>query len=78
MLTYSHIKRLRGEGKNAVLEDWNYDINEDIQKKYKCHRDAITFEGKFISNIINDAINGNARDETAITEHHSESSVMEA
>ncbi len=44
------------ETKEGQEEIKSYERNEKIQKIYRYHRDALTFDGEFISRVVQECI----------------------
>ena len=54
MLIYLH-QRMKSQ-QNDVIFERNYDMNERLLKQYKSHRDAASFDGKFITQVWTESI----------------------
>ena len=54
MLTYAFKKRKEQDGN--CEDEWNYEMNENIHKIYRGHRDANCINGKFIEQVMSKSI----------------------
>ena len=54
MLGYHHQALEAEDGREEVK---SFERNEKIQKIYRSHRDALTFSGEFISQVMRECIN---------------------
>jgi hypothetical protein len=54
MLGYHHQALEAKDGREEVK---SFERNEKIQKIYRSHRDALTFSGEFISQMMRECIN---------------------
>ena len=58
MLGYRHKKALEESRQNECddEDEWSYKLNEKIHKVYRSHRDTLSFDSRFIDDVVKECI----------------------